>query len=201
VDPRAGLEAVEKSKKISRPFRVSNTGRPTQSQLLHRLSYPGYGIPHRLEYSNTELGLYVGVLISLWLLLFPIFLFAAQPKEFFLDGLKKLEQGSHKCVELRGEYVEKIDFFNPVAYCFLYKAKDLSAPSYLANVNQRANVARTLGSGVRMFRRAWMHFPSFCDVYCRYRHCNRPIPHRRNVTKCLRSQVNAKSICTLLRNG
>jgi hypothetical protein len=45
--------------------------------------------------------LYVGVLISLWL-----FLFAAQPKEFFLDGLKKLEQRSHKCVELRGEYVE-----------------------------------------------------------------------------------------------
>jgi hypothetical protein len=38
-------------------------------------------------------------------LAFPIFLFAAQPKEFFLDGLKKLEQRSHKCVELRGEYV------------------------------------------------------------------------------------------------
>jgi hypothetical protein len=36
---------------------------------------------------------YVGVLISFWL-----FLFAAQPKEFFLDGLKKLEQRSHKCV-------------------------------------------------------------------------------------------------------
>jgi hypothetical protein len=34
------------------------------------------------------------------------FLFAAQPKEFFLDGLKKLEQRSHKCVELRGQYVE-----------------------------------------------------------------------------------------------
>jgi hypothetical protein len=34
---------------------------------------------------------YVGVLISLWLSLFPIFLFAAQPKEFFLDALK-LEQ-------------------------------------------------------------------------------------------------------------
>jgi hypothetical protein len=32
--------------------------------------------------------------------------FAAQPKEFFLVGLKKLEQQSHKCVELRGEYVE-----------------------------------------------------------------------------------------------
>jgi hypothetical protein len=30
--------------------------------------------------------------------------FAAQPKEFFLDGLKKLEQRSHKCLELRGEY-------------------------------------------------------------------------------------------------
>jgi hypothetical protein len=49
---------------------------------------------------------YVGVLISLWLFLFPIFLFVGQPEEFFLDGLKKLEQRSHKCVELRGEYVE-----------------------------------------------------------------------------------------------
>jgi hypothetical protein len=27
-------------------------------------------------------------------------------EEFFLDGLKKLEQRSHKCVELGGEYVE-----------------------------------------------------------------------------------------------
>jgi hypothetical protein len=41
------------------------------------------------------------MMISLWL-----FLFAAQPKEFFSDGLKKLEQRSHKCVELKGEYVE-----------------------------------------------------------------------------------------------
>jgi hypothetical protein len=39
-------------------------------------------------------------------LAFPIFLFAAQRKEFYLDGLKKLEQRSHKCVDLRGEYVE-----------------------------------------------------------------------------------------------
>jgi histone-lysine N-methyltransferase SETMAR len=32
--------------------------------------------------------------------------FTARPKEFFLDGLiKKLDQQSHKCVELRGEYV------------------------------------------------------------------------------------------------
>jgi hypothetical protein len=49
---------------------------------------------------------YAGALRSLWLFLFSIFLFAAQPKEFFLDLLKKIEQGSHKCVELRGEYVE-----------------------------------------------------------------------------------------------
>jgi hypothetical protein len=27
--------------------------------------------------------------------------FALQPKEFFLDGFKKLEQQSHKCVEPR----------------------------------------------------------------------------------------------------
>jgi hypothetical protein len=60
-------------------------------------------------------------------LAFPIFLFSTQPKEFFLDGLKKFEQRSHKCMELRGEYVEEIHFFSPVA-CFLYKAKDLSAP-------------------------------------------------------------------------
>jgi hypothetical protein len=49
---------------------------------------------------------YLGVLLTLWLFLFPIFVFAAQPKEFFLDGLKKLEQRSHKCVGLGGEYVE-----------------------------------------------------------------------------------------------
>jgi hypothetical protein len=52
------------------------------------------------------MSIYVGVLISLLPFLFPIFLLAEQPKEFFLDGLKKLEQRSHKCVELRGEYVE-----------------------------------------------------------------------------------------------
>jgi hypothetical protein len=62
---------------------------------------------------------YVGVLISLWL-----FLFAAQAKEFFLDGLKKLEQRSHKCVELGG--ICKYIFFSSIA--FFYKAKDLLAP-------------------------------------------------------------------------
>jgi hypothetical protein len=60
---------------------------------------------------NTEVApsvwdtLYIRVLISLWLFLFPIFLIAAQLKEFFWDGLKKLEKRSHKCVELRGECV------------------------------------------------------------------------------------------------
>jgi hypothetical protein len=53
----------------------------------------------------------VGVLISLWLFLFPIFLFAAQPKEIFLDQLKKLEQRSHKCVELRGGICRVNTFF------------------------------------------------------------------------------------------
>jgi hypothetical protein len=32
--------------------------------------------------------IYVGALTNFWLLLFPIFLFAAKPKEFFLDGLR-----------------------------------------------------------------------------------------------------------------
>jgi hypothetical protein len=60
-------------------------------------------------------------------LAFPIFLFAAQPKEFFLDGLKKLEQRSHKCVELRGGICRVNTFFQSRSLLFLYKAKDLSA--------------------------------------------------------------------------
>jgi hypothetical protein len=59
-----------------------------------------------LSWLRSQASLYVGLLISLWLFLVPIFLFAAQTEEFFLDVLKKLEQRSHKCVELRGEYVE-----------------------------------------------------------------------------------------------
>jgi hypothetical protein len=84
---------------------------------------PHFPPKHRLAYNEYTL-LHRGADKSL---AFLIFLFAAQPKEFFLDGLKKLEQRSHKCVELRGEYVEWIYFFNLVACCFLYKAKDLSA--------------------------------------------------------------------------
>jgi hypothetical protein len=41
---------------------------------------------------------------------FPIFLIAAQTKEFFLDGLKKLEQGSHTCVELKVSMYSKYIF-------------------------------------------------------------------------------------------
>jgi hypothetical protein len=37
-------------------------------------------------------------------------------------------------VELRGEYVEKIYFFNPVACCFIYKAKELSVPLVFTSV-------------------------------------------------------------------
>jgi hypothetical protein len=70
------------------------------------------------------------MLISLWLFLFPIFLFAAQPKEIFLDLLKKLEQRIHTFVELRGKYVEYIIFFQSRSSLFFYKAEDLSAPSY-----------------------------------------------------------------------
>jgi hypothetical protein len=33
----------------------------------------------------------------------PVFQIAEQPKEFFLDELEKLEQRSHKHVELKGE--------------------------------------------------------------------------------------------------
>jgi hypothetical protein len=95
---------------------------------------------------------------------FYIFLFAAQPKEFFLDGLKKLEQRSHKCVELRGEYVNTF-FFNPIA-CFLYKAKDLSAPLvYGATYNTHSGM---LVPATRLLRstvsRCCVY--SCCDNFC-----------------------------------
>jgi len=47
---------------------------------------------------------------------------------FFLSGFQKLEQRAKKCIELRGEHVEKIPSLVAVA-CFLSgRAKDLSAP-------------------------------------------------------------------------
>jgi hypothetical protein len=44
------------------------------------------------------------MLISLWLLLDPVFLFAAQPKYFCLGWVKEVRR--HKFLELRGEHVE-----------------------------------------------------------------------------------------------
>jgi hypothetical protein len=69
---------------------------------------------------------YVGVLKNFGFSYF-LFSYLQHNQKIFLVGLKNLEQGSHKCVQLRGEYVEQIHFFNPVAYCFLYKVKHLSA--------------------------------------------------------------------------
>jgi hypothetical protein len=40
VDPRTGLDAVEKRKILS-PCRESHPGRPARSQALYRLNYPG----------------------------------------------------------------------------------------------------------------------------------------------------------------
>jgi hypothetical protein len=44
-------------------------------------------------------------------LAFPIFLYAAQPKYFFLGGLKKLEQRSHECVWSLGGICRVNTFF------------------------------------------------------------------------------------------
>jgi hypothetical protein len=42
VDPRAGLDEVEKRKFLTLPgIELQNLGRPTRSQSLHRLRYPG----------------------------------------------------------------------------------------------------------------------------------------------------------------
>jgi hypothetical protein len=49
-------------------------------------------------------------------LAFPLSLFAAQPKEFFLDGLKKLEQRSHNSVDLRWEYVNTFFQFRSLLF-------------------------------------------------------------------------------------
>jgi hypothetical protein len=57
--------------------------------------------------------MYVGVLISIWLYQFP-----AQPKEFFLDGLKKLEQRSHKVCGAQGGICEVNTFFQSRSFLF-----------------------------------------------------------------------------------
>ena len=50
-----------------------------------------------------------------------------QHSEFFLSGLQKLEQRAKKCIELRGEYVEKIPTLVAAA-CLLPGEAELSAP-------------------------------------------------------------------------
>jgi hypothetical protein len=62
----------------------------------------------------------------------PIFLFAAQPKEFFLDGLHKLEQRSHKYVELKGGIYTVNTFFSiPQLVVFFIKPKTYQPPCSL----------------------------------------------------------------------
>jgi hypothetical protein len=79
VGPRNGLDVVDKSK-ASVPAWIRNPN------ILPQANRSYNDLITRLSVCK-----YVGVLISLWL-----FIFAARPKEFFLDGLKKLEQRSHK---------------------------------------------------------------------------------------------------------
>jgi hypothetical protein len=47
-----------------------------------------------------------------------------------LSGLQKLEQRAKKCIELRGEYVEKISLV-AVTFFLPGRAKDLSAPHHI----------------------------------------------------------------------
>jgi hypothetical protein len=60
-------------------------------------------------------------------LAFPISWFAVQTKEFVLDGLKKLEQQSHKCVELRGG-ICRVKFFFQSCSLFFIKPKTYQPP-------------------------------------------------------------------------
>jgi hypothetical protein len=64
------------------------------------------------------------VLKGLWL-----FLFAAQPNEYFSDGLKELEQRSHKYVVLKGEYVNT--FFQSRSLLLSLQSQRFISPSYL----------------------------------------------------------------------
>jgi hypothetical protein len=45
----------------------------------------------------------------------------------FLGWVKEVRTTKSQMCEPQGEYVEKMHVSNPVACCFLYKAKDLSA--------------------------------------------------------------------------
>jgi hypothetical protein len=72
-----------------------------------------YGISHCMNEIPIKVAIRKGADKSL---AFPIFLFAAQLKEFLFDGLRKLEQRRHKFVELGGGYVNT--FFHPRSLLF-----------------------------------------------------------------------------------
>jgi hypothetical protein len=79
-------------------------------QWLHVVSFGYYVTLHQLlEFRNVQLT--YGTAIRLCRgadksLAFLISYLQHNQTNFFLDGLKELEQRSHKCVELWGEYVE-----------------------------------------------------------------------------------------------
>jgi hypothetical protein len=58
----------------------------------------------------------------------PIFLFAAQPKELYLDGLNRLEQRSHKCVELKGGIYRVNTFFQSRSLFFSLQSQRIISP-------------------------------------------------------------------------
>jgi hypothetical protein len=76
----------------------------------------------------------------------PIFLFAAQPQEFFLDGIETLKEWSHNCVGAQGRICKYI--FQSRSW-FFYKAKYLSAPLVLGYAldDRRLGVQFLVGVG------------------------------------------------------
>jgi hypothetical protein len=82
-------------------------------------------------------------------LAFPIFLFAAQLKAFFLHWLKKLKQRSHKCVELRAEYVRSGADKSLALSIFLFAAQPKEFFLYgLKKLEQRSHKCVELRGGM-----------------------------------------------------
>jgi hypothetical protein len=52
----------------------------------------------------------------------------AKPTAFYLDGLKKLEQRSKQCVEVRRGFVEHSVCVKPAAGCLITKPKTYQHP-------------------------------------------------------------------------
>jgi hypothetical protein len=62
-------------------------------------------------------------------------LFAAQPSAFYVDGLKKLEQQSKKCVELRGSMLNKVCVLTCSSLPSLQSQRLVSTPSYWSQLH------------------------------------------------------------------